>query len=144
MSMMCGIPSVTLLGDKDDWVKIRRRLDRIASWGEEPTLFATRLRMVLDNFIRSFDDPKSEQVRQFWSKIANHVGGGSGPTYMSGWITAFCFWNGEGKPIGRNHSKAIGEIDGTSLAASVVGAEGWWPDRVEQESMKAARIFTSA
>jgi hypothetical protein len=35
-------------------------------------------------------------VRDFWSKIA-HETGGSGPYHLSGWITAFCFWDEEGK-----------------------------------------------
>jgi hypothetical protein len=35
-------------------------------------------------------------VVDFWSRIA-HRSGGSGPFYLSGWITAFCFWKPDGR-----------------------------------------------
>jgi hypothetical protein len=123
IQLLCGIPSVTLLGEREDWVKIRDRLadSRLVDgqWGKEPVQFAARLRTVLDYFIRSFDDPKDAQVLDFWSKIAHHIGGGSGPTYLSGWITAFCFWDADGKPIpGGNMDKTkTCSIDGTTFSS---------------------------
>ncbi|KAI2631460.1 hypothetical protein GGS26DRAFT_95849 [Hypomontagnella submonticulosa] len=95
MELACGIPSVTLLGERQDWVKIRRRLDYLPRLGEEAGQFATLLIAVLDYFIRSFDEPTSPEVLSFWSRIADQSGG-SGPYYLSGWITAFCFWSAEG------------------------------------------------
>ncbi|KAI0532159.1 hypothetical protein GGR58DRAFT_491123 [Xylaria digitata] len=96
MSLMCGIPSVTLLGDREDWVKIRRRLEFLPRLGEEPKQSPPLLTSVLDYFIRSFDEPTSPDVISFWSKIADESGG-SGPHYLSGLITAFCFWSADGK-----------------------------------------------
>ncbi|KAI0859949.1 hypothetical protein F4860DRAFT_481235 [Xylaria cubensis] len=95
-SMICGIPSVTLLGDRDDWVEIRRRLEYLPRLGEEPRQFALLLSAVLDYFILSFDEPDSPFVLSFWKRIADKSGG-SGPYYLSGWITAFCFWSADGK-----------------------------------------------
>ncbi|KAF3070595.1 hypothetical protein GL218_00096 [Daldinia childiae] len=94
--LTCGIPSVTLLGEREDWVKIRRRLEYLPRMGKEPALFAKLLTAVLDYFIRSFDEPTSPAVQSFWSRIADRQGG-SGVEYFSGWITAFTFWkvNGE-------------------------------------------------
>ncbi|KAI9714266.1 MAG: hypothetical protein M1820_000225 [Bogoriella megaspora] len=96
MMLVCGIPSVTLLGDKEDWVKIKSRLNMLHRLGSEPQIFQSLLTPVLDHFIRSFDDPAAPEVLTFWNKIA-HKSGGSGPHYMSGWITAFCFWTADGK-----------------------------------------------
>jgi hypothetical protein len=33
----------------------------------------------------------------FWGRICHHHQNGSGPDYMSGWLGAFCVWNGKGK-----------------------------------------------
>lgn len=97
--IMCGIPSVTLLGEKADWEIILKRLDKLETFGAEPTQFCTLLRPVISRFVKSFDDPTSKEVIDFWQRIAHVDAGGSGPTYYSGWITAFCFWDQDGKPL---------------------------------------------
>lgn len=114
-SLTCGIPSVTLLGQREDWVKIRGRLDKIDSWGKEAKEFALRLKVVLEYFILSFDEPKSNKVQEFWGKIAHHKNQGSGPTWLSGWITAFCFWTetgGRPKSRGMGSEKVICHLEG--------------------------------
>lgn len=100
--IMCGLPSVTLLGEKDDWEIILKRLDKLQTFGTEPTQFCALLRPVISRFVKSFDDPTSKEVIDFWQRIAHVDAGGSGPTYYSGWITAFCFWDKNGKPLLRS------------------------------------------
>jgi hypothetical protein len=123
MNLRCGIPSVTLLGERADWVELRRRVERLARFGEEPEHFSLLLTPILDYFIRSFDSPEDAEVIAFWSKIVHHHAGGSGPSYLSGWITAFCFWDGQGKRIqhvprpsrrGRDDNEQGCEVDGTT------------------------------
>lgn len=94
--IMCGIPSVTLLGTKQDYEEILRRLDKLAHYGKEPEASADLLRPVLRCFVRSFDEPAHPDVRGFWGRICD-LHSGSGFDYYSGWITAFCFWNGQGE-----------------------------------------------
>ncbi|KAK8023592.1 hypothetical protein PG993_011658 [Apiospora rasikravindrae] len=94
--MICGIPSVTLQGTKQDYEEILRRLDKLAYYGEEPDAFSDLLRPVVRCFIRSFEEPEHPDVRRFWEMICDEHRG-SGMDYYSGWITAFCFWNGQGK-----------------------------------------------
>ncbi len=96
MRLCCGIPSVTLLGEKDDWIKIQGRLDKLPQLGPEPAQFTELLKPIVEYFIRSFDVPDDPGVRSFWTRIA-HQNGGSGRHYLSGWITAFCFWDAGGK-----------------------------------------------
>ena len=93
--MLCGIPSVSLLGERDDWVKIQHRLDKLPQLGQEPEQFAGLLRPVLKYFVRSFDSPADPGVLSFWTRIA-HQNGGSQLQFLSGWITAFCFWKANG------------------------------------------------
>ena len=61
----CGIPSVTLLGEKADWELIYRRLDKLETFGEEPTLFCKLLRPIVSRFIKSFENPESKDVISF-------------------------------------------------------------------------------
>lgn len=96
MTVLCGLPSVTLLGQVEDWENILHRLDKLDLLGDEPKQFATLLRPVLRHMIRSFTEPKSAEVIDFWNKIVHHNSMGSGTDYLSGWLTAFCFWDEDG------------------------------------------------
>jgi len=114
MSLMCGIPSVTLLGEREDWEKIHNKLNKLSEFGDEPTNFAEQLRPILRNFISMFnaDAKASPELQAFWGRIADKNFGGSGPTWFSGWITAFCMWDEDGKPIHRIRDDDNLELDG--------------------------------
>lgn len=109
--MSCGLPSVTLLGSKADWELILARLEKLKEYGKEPTQFYALLRPVLMRFIQSFDAPLSKDTLDFWQRIAHYIPGGSGPSYYSGWITAFCFWGQDGKSlyVPRQSSKTMSD-----------------------------------
>ena len=103
--LCCGLPRVTLLGEKKDWQLILGRLEKLSSWGEEPALFERLLKPVLQRFVRSFDEPKGEEIMRFWGQIAHYIERFSGPSLYSGWITAFCLWDDEGKCMYRKPEK---------------------------------------
>ena len=67
---------------------------------------------MISRFIRAFDAPDSEGNLDFWQKVAHESGGNSGPTYLSGWVTAFCFWGEEGQNL---NQKARGHGQGLFL-----------------------------
>jgi len=92
----CGIPYVTLLGEKCDWKEILRRLEKLKGFGEETTRFYTLFKPIVSRFVRSFENSAGEEVVSFWQRIAHFTEGGSGPSYYSGWIPAFCFWDARG------------------------------------------------
>jgi hypothetical protein len=100
-AFICGIPSVTLLGEKADYELILRRLEKFRSYGEETTLFAELLTPVLKRFILSFDEPESAEVRDFWNRIFSKYNMGSGADNITGWINAFILWNVDGKMLYR-------------------------------------------
>lgn len=60
-SLMCGIPSVTLLGTPADWESLRNRVDKFADFGEEPTKWAALLRPVCDAFVGCFNQRNLEE-----------------------------------------------------------------------------------
>ncbi|KAH8101707.1 hypothetical protein BXZ70DRAFT_931611 [Cristinia sonorae] len=101
-SMWCGIPFVTLEGKKSDWDLILSRLDKLATFGEEPTAFAQLLRPILTRFSQAFTNARKglRQDMDFWTRVVNVAPEGSGSTVLSGWITAFCSWSTTGRWMG--------------------------------------------
>ncbi|RCI08646.1 hypothetical protein L249_4790 [Ophiocordyceps polyrhachis-furcata BCC 54312] len=96
-TMVCGFPSVTLLGEVADWQDILERLDKLEQLGDEANQFASMLRPVLRRMILSFEQPSSTDVNCFWNTIISEVFQGSGMNYLTGWLSAFCFWDQSGK-----------------------------------------------
>jgi len=98
----CGIPHVTLLGVKDDWEQIVRRIEKLKEYGPETTAWYHLLKPVVTRFAQSFDRgvADSAENRDFWNRIAHWQAGNSGPSYLSGWITAFCAFSDKGKWLG--------------------------------------------
>ena len=96
--LRCGLPSVTLLGEKADWEDLLQRLDRLAHFGKEPTRWSELLKPVLRRFVKTFDEPESDDTKTFWQTIVHHTGG-SGTNYFSGWITAFAYWGDKGREL---------------------------------------------
>ncbi|KAE8418953.1 hypothetical protein BDV36DRAFT_252703 [Aspergillus pseudocaelatus] len=120
MTLVCGIPTVRLLGEKADWESMVAKLDKIPQLGEQPARFTRLLRPVLERFVISFDDLSSQHIRDFWSKCT-HETGGSGPYYLSGWNTAFCFWDEDGKCLYRDGP--IGPVTLAAFAGNRAGCE---------------------
>jgi len=107
-STMCGIPSVTLEGEKSDWERLLTRLDKLDSFGEEPKAWAGMLRPIFTRFVRAFD---GKPDIDFWSRVCRHHPQGSGSDILSGWITAFCVWSSEGEWQGPSFSKPSRTIE---------------------------------
>ncbi|KAF4975028.1 hypothetical protein FZEAL_8135 [Fusarium zealandicum] len=110
IGLTCGIPSVTLLGDISDWRDILGRLDRLEQLGDEPTQFSEMLRPILNQMIRSFEQPDDPKVIRFWNTIATRNPVDSGTDYITGWITAFCFWDDKGVAKRRLKTHVIGDV----------------------------------
>lgn len=112
---MCGLPSVTLLGEQSDWELIRRRINKLKTFDAtaNPQLHQWHALLVpiIDNFILTFSEPDSPTVKEFWSKIAHRYAGGSGPSYLSGWITAFCLFSSTGEWQGEDRKSCWGVHD---------------------------------
>ena len=96
----CGIPQVTLEGAKADWELLRGKIDKLKTYGVECVAWYHLLAPILDRFVRAFDDPNGSDNIEFWQRVAHEHNNGSGPTFLSGWITAFCVFGKEGKWIG--------------------------------------------
>ncbi|CAM6084376.1 unnamed protein product [Calypogeia fissa] len=136
-SLACGLPAVTMLGEKADWEKLLAKVDKLPSYGKQTAQWHALLKPVLAGFVHSFEEPDSQGTKDFWQKIAHYSGGGSGPTYLSGWITAFCFFDTKGKPL--YSDKSVGKRrnwDGNELGT--LNMDGMEYHRVETGDIPAA------
>jgi hypothetical protein len=113
--LVCGIPLVRLEGEREDWEDILARIEKLKEYGLETTAWYHLLRPVLSRFVRAFDDTdfaSSDENSNFWQRVAHVLAGGSGPSYLSGWITSFCAFSNEGVWLGNKlvsvHSCAPG------------------------------------
>ncbi|KAL2821139.1 hypothetical protein BJX63DRAFT_257592 [Aspergillus granulosus] len=94
----CGLPTATLLGDVEDWKMIKERIKKLTAYGKEPKRWYAKLKPIIEGFVDSFLVPESQAVHRFWRSICDeHVPNGSGSPTYSGWITALCFWDKDGK-----------------------------------------------
>lgn len=110
--MLCGLPSVTLLGEIEDWQEINDRIDYLYQLDRVPlTRFANMLSPILRHMIHSFTHPTSEEIKTFWNTMITTRPPADGEFWvLSGWITAFCFWNEEGKFS--SHEPSFPMLDG--------------------------------
>ncbi|KAK3186341.1 hypothetical protein K4F52_004879 [Lecanicillium sp. MT-2017a] len=99
--IICGLPMVTLQGERDDWARLLEKLDRLPEWGAEPAAYADNLRPILRRFVDTFDHPDSEDIKAFWNQIVRadrQFTCGSGPVEydVTGWLMGFLHWNTDG------------------------------------------------
>jgi hypothetical protein len=117
--LMCGLPSITLKGTRDDWVKLREKASRMTKYDVDGTV--TQWQMLLDQvlakFVGMFD---GEQDTEFWDRIAHH-GCGSGPSYISGWMNVFNPYDEKGTFLLKNSDDLFGnQIDTDDFVRNTV------------------------
>lgn len=86
----CGIPYVTLEGTVAR-ENISIRLEKLKSYKLDK--WYDQLKPVLEEFVAA---KNGKPNIDFWTRICD-VDGGSGPTYLSGWITNFAVFDEEGE-----------------------------------------------
>ncbi|KAJ6479011.1 hypothetical protein C8R45DRAFT_933786 [Mycena sanguinolenta] len=102
----CGIPRVTLEGERSDWVEILARLEKLKEYGPETTAWYHLLRPVITRFVAAFDDPTTDDNIDFWQRVAHYQPGGSGRgNHYTGWISAFTVFDSEGRWMGNRLNK---------------------------------------
>jgi hypothetical protein len=99
-AILCGIPRVTLDGERADWEEILHRAKKLEEYGNEPAAWYKLLEPVLTRFVRAFDAPDAQENLDFWQKVVDYRYEGSGSAYLSGWITAFCAFGSRGQWLG--------------------------------------------
>ena len=96
----CGLPTVSLLGNKSDWEAIMTRIEKLHTFDDETWAWYRLLSQVISHFIKVFEDPDSTENKDFWQNVAQFKTI-DGLNYLDGWITAFCYWNDQGERLHR-------------------------------------------
>ncbi|KAF7304005.1 hypothetical protein MIND_00631700 [Mycena indigotica] len=106
-AIACGIPQVTLKGEKADWEKLLIRAEKLKEYGLHTIAWYHLLVPVLRRFVLTFDDPSEHGNIQFWQQVAHFWPGGSGPSVYSGWLNAFCVFDQKGRWIGPKFKRNV-------------------------------------
>lgn len=112
---------------KADWELLESKLEKLKEYGEEPTAWYGLLKPVMKRLVRTFKEPDSEEVLDFWQRIVHYKRGGSGTSYLNGWITAFCFWTEDGRCMYKDPGPEM-ERNHRSVCASKVP----WTERQKE------------
>ncbi|KAF1998657.1 hypothetical protein P154DRAFT_523939 [Amniculicola lignicola CBS 123094] len=116
--IICGLPSVTLLGEKKDWEKLLAKLDRLKDFGAEPTQYGNQLRPIFSRFVQTFDKPDDSEIRKFWNNIIHATPSnicGLPPYYLTGWLMGFYYWDIKGDALVQAQEDAYA-LDGIKYA----------------------------
>ena len=87
------------------------------------TMWHSKLAVVLDNFLSS---RKGKPDLHFWDTVALDFGGGSGPSYLTGWVTTFSLFNSNGNVVGRTPPPRGYDPLGWTEEVKEWGGEKWW------------------
>ncbi|KAF9349831.1 hypothetical protein BGX26_011918 [Mortierella sp. AD094] len=118
-SFMCGLPRVTLEGEKGDWEDILGRLEKLKEYDIQTIAWYHLLKPVISRFIKAFDTPHEPENLDFWNRILHRISGGSGTSYLGGWVTAFTAFDEDGKWMGQSFvNESYYSKDLASLSAS--------------------------
>ena len=121
VTLMCGLPKVTLEGTLEDWKKLQEKAQHFASFGIEClTHWSGLLEIVLQKMVDSYE---GKVDKEFWSHIVANEGWGSGSSYIAGWVNVFMPFSEKGvyrlssvKP----ESSDWGKIDSDDVPPSTV------------------------
>ncbi|CAF1038522.1 unnamed protein product [Rotaria sordida] len=90
----CGIPEVTLRGSPDDFQQV---IDRINQFRTIFTDFHWWLDSLLPHLKQLKASAEGKPDIDWWQKICHEEGGGSGPSYLAGWLADFIPYICDGK-----------------------------------------------
>lgn len=94
MRFVCGLPTVTLEGEREDWIKLIVRTKKLHLFGKEPEAWAVMLHPILTRFVNAFDgNPEVD----FWNHVCHYRPMGSGSMTLTGWLSAFSVWDENGR-----------------------------------------------
>ncbi len=105
-SIICGIPKATILGTVDDWIEIRKRVEKLKEFEVEGKNIMAQWSSMLERILDEFVSVKSgnKPTEKFWKDairedylIIDLVCAKINETKLNGWITTFSAFSLAGK-----------------------------------------------
>lgn len=84
--LMCGIPEVTLRGLPSDFQEVIDRIQKLRTIFTDLQWWFDSLLPLIEKFKQSAE---GQPDIDWWQKICHQQGGGSGPSYLAGWLANF-------------------------------------------------------
>ncbi len=91
----CG-PRVRLMGTQEDWTLLQQKVAKLGEYGLGE--WSRVLHHVLQHFVDAYD-VNAKKDTNFWNRIATQTSRRSGPSYLTGWILAFCPFDRDGNYV---------------------------------------------
>ncbi|KAM9993925.1 hypothetical protein ACTFIZ_011886 [Dictyostelium cf. discoideum] len=96
MRTLCGLSEVTLLGEINDWINLKERVEKLIQFdnkkGEIKKWLHQYLLEVIDKFIESAN---GNPDTTWWNQIVNYKQQ-SGGSVLTGWLATFCVFDNDG------------------------------------------------
>ncbi|KAM9993933.1 hypothetical protein ACTFIZ_011899 [Dictyostelium cf. discoideum] len=92
----CGLPEVTLLGEINDWINLKERVEKLIQFDNkdcEIKKWLVYLLAVIDKFIESAN---GNPDTTWWNQIVDYKSS-SGGSILTGWLATFCVFDIDGK-----------------------------------------------
>jgi hypothetical protein len=126
-SLCCGLPKVTLEGLEQDWVELQNRAKRLLEFDIFSNGHMKKWYNMLGPILQNFTDSvRGKPDIDWWSRVCTNIGNGSGPRWLSGWITTFCVFNDSGQWVGDDFTKeSYGEVIANPNRECTYSQEGW-------------------
>ncbi|EAL62036.1 hypothetical protein DDB_G0290805 [Dictyostelium discoideum AX4] len=93
----CGLSEVTLLGEINDWINLKERVEKLIQFDNKDGVIKKWLNKyllaVIDKFI---DSAKGNPDTTWWNQIVDYKQR-SGGSVLTGWLATFCVFDNDGK-----------------------------------------------
>jgi len=121
IQLMCGIPNITINGTLADWKNILERVRALTKYEIPNQKFmrewSARLIAICQEFINVFN---GQINKNFWTTMVDYREGGSGPSYISGWLTSFNVFSADGKWLGDQKINGVTTITSDDIVNGYV------------------------
>jgi hypothetical protein len=97
MKLRCGLPKVTLEGDSKDWAELETRAARLPEFDSGDKYMDAWYKLLKPILAQFTASAQGKPDVEWWNRVCSYFGGGSGPTYLSGWLTVFCVFSDSGQ-----------------------------------------------
>ncbi|KAF7313793.1 hypothetical protein HMN09_00536600 [Mycena chlorophos] len=121
----CGIPRVTLEGEREDWQNVLERLERLKDLGLKAIAWYHILQPIIQNFIDAFDKADTDANHHFWNTAAFSRPLATGST-LTGWLSAFCIFAEDGEWRGPKLTFAKPKGKTAAPAPETLPAKRFW------------------